>query len=151
MRGKGKRIAELPMMRFTLIPHGPVAPANLLPRNWPTRADLLTSRWLLTWSSHSVTICREYVSYLLLCSWHHLMIEIDCHRRLRPGAVRGVLGRNTIVGIIAAPPIIQFAEIGRNILLQHEPYSSRVVEFMGHSGRAFQSGSYVQRSPRHEE
>ena len=60
----------------------------------------------------------------------------DRHRRLRQGALRGVMGGDPVVWSFTAPSLIQFAKIGRYFVLQHEPHSYRVVEPLGDSWRA---------------
>lgn len=47
------------------------------------------------------------------------------------------MGRNPIVRPIAASPDVQSPKTGRDFILQHEPYSSRMVKPLGHTGRAF--------------
>lgn len=51
-------------------------------------------------------------------------LPVDCHRGLRPSTVRRLLGGNSIVGHVTASTTLQFAEAGRDILLQHEPHST---------------------------
>lgn len=67
------------------------------------------------------------------------LILLDCHCRFRPSALRCFMGRDSILRIVTAPASFQSAETRRDILLQHEPYSSGVVKSLGYSWRALQS------------
>lgn len=49
------------------------------------------------------------------------------------------MGRDPIIRAFTTTTTIQFAETGRDLLLQYEPHPSRVVEPMGYIGRALQS------------
>lgn len=50
------------------------------------------------------------------------------------------MGRNTIFWSVSEPKNVQPAEIGGNLLLQHEPHSTRVVKYVGHPWGPLQPG-----------
>ncbi len=62
----------------------------------------------------------------------------DCG--LRSCSVRRLLGGDPVVGPLATSSAVQLAEAGRDLVLQHGPYPSRVVEHVGNPGRALQPG-----------
>ena len=55
--------------------------------------------------------------------------------------MRRLVGRDSIIRFVATATAVQFAKIGRDLVLQHEPHSSGVVESLGYSWGAFQSGT----------
>ena len=65
---------------------------------------------------------------------------VDCNCRLCPCTLRRLVGRDSVFRSVAASPSIQFAEVGRDCVLQHESYSSRMVQPLGNSWRALQPG-----------
>ena len=55
--------------------------------------------------------------------------------------MRRFVGRDPIVWFVAAASTVQSAEVGRDLVLQHEPYSFGVVEFVGYPRGTFQPGT----------
>lgn len=68
-----------------------------------------------------------------------IKIIADCNCCLCPCTLRRFLGGNPIFGPLTASAPLQPAKAGRNILLQHESHSTRVVQSLGHFRRTFQS------------
>lgn len=54
------------------------------------------------------------------------------------------MGGNTIFRLVTAPSNVQFAETCRDLVLQHESYSARVVKSLGYNRGTFQSGKVVE-------
>lgn len=64
-----------------------------------------------------------------------IKVITDCNCRLCPCALRRFWGRNPIFGPLTTSAPLQSSEAGRNLLLQYESYSTRVVQSLGHFGR----------------
>lgn len=54
------------------------------------------------------------------------------------------MGGNTIFWLVTAPSNVQSAKTCRDLVLQHESYSARVVKSLGYNRGAFQSGKVVE-------
>jgi hypothetical protein len=71
--------------------------------------------------SHYLNGVREYLTSI---SAYIDNIFADCHRGLRAGVVRRILGRNFVIWAVSTASYVQLAEASGDLLLQHEPHPS---------------------------
>ena len=81
-----------------------------------------------------------------ICAAYSLTLFLGRNCRLRSCTVRCLLGRDPILWHLPASAVVQLAEAGRDLVLQHEPYPSRVVKSLGYSWGTFQPSLLSQQS-----